>query len=155
MSSLDFCWKFCWRFQCKFEPNQLNKNSVIKLLSIMSTCYNCCLMANATEWDGGRWGTSQPYGTACNAVFSIRKKLPIGKKMFLPGWPTCSCSYGKFLSRLGGILAKSSEILPRRAGSLLIGTHLCFHKNFLRKVRSHLGKPACLTGPAHLHMSSP
>ena len=38
----------------------------------------------------------------------------------LPGWPTCACSYGKFSSQLGGIPAKSSEIPPRRAGSLLI-----------------------------------
>ena len=30
------------------------------------------------------------------------------------------CSYGKFSSRLGGISAESSEISPRRAGSLLI-----------------------------------
>ena len=29
-----------------------------------------------------------------------------------------------------------------------------FYKSFLRKVRSHLGEPARLTGPAHLHMSS-
>ena len=31
---------------------------------------------------------------------------------------------------------------------------LYFYKSFLRKVRSHLGEPARLTGPAHLHMRS-
>ena len=66
-----------------------------------------------------------------------------------------SCSYGKFSSHLGGILARPSEILPRWAGLLLIWTHLYFYKSFLRKVRSHLGELACLTGPAHLHMNSP
>ena len=30
-----------------------------------------------------------------------------------------------------------------------------FYKSFLRKVRSHLGELARLTGPAHLHMNSP
>ena len=32
---------------------------------------------------------------------------------------------------------------------------LYFYKSFLRKVRSHLGEPARLTGPAHLHKNSP
>ena len=36
------------------------------------------------------------------------------------GWPTCACSYEKFSSHLGGIPTKSSEIPPRRAGSLII-----------------------------------
>ena len=31
---------------------------------------------------------------------------------------------------------------------------LYFYKSFLRKMRSHLGKPARLTGLAHLHMNS-
>ena len=31
---------------------------------------------------------------------------------------------------------------------------LHFYRSFLRKVRSHLGKPACLTGPAHLFLST-
>ena len=31
---------------------------------------------------------------------------------------------------------------------------LYFYKSFLRKVRSHLGEPARLTGPAHLYMNS-
>ena len=31
---------------------------------------------------------------------------------------------------------------------------LCFYKSFLRNVRSHLGEPARLTGPAHLHRNS-
>ena len=34
--------------------------------------------------------------------------------------PPATCSYDKFLSHLGGIPAKSSEIQPRRASSLLI-----------------------------------
>ena len=38
----------------------------------------------------------------------------------LPGWPTCTSSYGKFSSHLGGISVKSSETPPRQAGSLLI-----------------------------------
>ena len=38
----------------------------------------------------------------------------------LAGWPTCTCSYDKFSSHLGGIRAKSSEVPPRWAGSLLI-----------------------------------
>ena len=29
-----------------------------------------------------------------------------------------------------------------------------FYKSFIRKVRSHFGEPARLTGPAHLHMDS-
>ena len=32
---------------------------------------------------------------------------------------------------------------------------LYIYKSFLRKVRSHLGEPARLIGPAHLHMNSP
>ena len=60
-----------------------------------------------------------------------------------------------FSSRLGGISAKSSEISPRRAGSLLIWTHYIFIRVSLRKVRSHLGEKARLTEPAHLHMNSP
>ena len=35
--------------------------------------------------------------------------------MPLTGWPTSACSYRKFSSRLGWIMAKSSEISPRRA----------------------------------------
>ena len=31
---------------------------------------------------------------------------------------------------------------------------LYFYKSFLRKVRSHLGEPPRLTGPAHPHMNS-
>ena len=44
----------------------------------------------------------------------------------LPGWPTCACSYGRFSSHLGGIPGKSSEIPPRRAGSLFIWTPYIF-----------------------------
>ena len=55
-----------------------------------------------------------------------------------------------FSSDLGVIPAKSSEIPPRRSGSLLIWIHI-FCKSFLRKVTSYLGEPARLTGPAHLH----
>ena len=66
----------------------------------------------------------------------------------MPGWPTCTCLYRKFSSRLGGISAKSSEISPKLAGSLLIWIHVYFHKSFLRKVRSHLGNLARLTGSA-------
>ena len=66
----------------------------------------------------------------------------------VPGWPTCACSYGKFSSRLGEISAKSSEISPRWAGSLLIWTYYIFIRVSLRKVRSHFE-------PAHLHMNSP
>ena len=32
---------------------------------------------------------------------------------------------------------------------------LYFYTSFLKKVRSYLGEPAHLTGPAHLHMNSP
>ena len=32
---------------------------------------------------------------------------------------------------------------------------LYFYKSFLKKVRSHLGELAGLTGPVHLHMNSP
>ena len=32
---------------------------------------------------------------------------------------------------------------------------LCFYRSFLKKVRSHLGEPAYLTGPAHLLMNNP
>ena len=70
-----------------------------------------------------------------------------------------------FSSRLGGISAKSSEVSPRWAGSLLIWTHYIFVRVSLRKVRfffffsiwvrSHLGEIARLTEPAHLHMNSP
>ena len=63
--------------------------------------------------------------------------------------------WSKFSSHLSEIPAKSSEIPPRRAGSLLIWTQLCFNKSFLRKVRSHLSGLAHLTEPAHLHMNSP
>ena len=52
-------------------------------------------------------------------------------------------------------MAKSSEISPRRAGSLLILTHYIFIRVSLRKVRSHLGELARLSEPAHLHMNSP
>ena len=38
----------------------------------------------------------------------------------LPGWPTCTYSYGKFSFHLGGIPAKSSEVPLRWASSLLI-----------------------------------
>ena len=38
----------------------------------------------------------------------------------LRGWPTCAYSYRNFSSHLGGIPRKSSEITPRRAGSLPI-----------------------------------
>ena len=73
----------------------------------------------------------------------------------MPGWLTCACSYGKCSSCLGGISSKSREISPGWAGSLLIWTHYIVIRVYLRKVRSHLGEPACLTKPAHLHMSSP
>ena len=73
----------------------------------------------------------------------------------MPGWSTCACSYGKILSSLGGISAKSSEISPRRAGSLLLLTHYIFIRVSLRKVRSHLGELARLSEPAHLHLNSP
>ena len=43
-----------------------------------------------------------------------------------PGWPTWACSYGKFSFQLGRIAAISSEIQPRRTGSLLIWTHYIF-----------------------------
>ena len=76
-------------------------------------------------------------------------------RLALPGWPTCTCLYGKFSSRLGGMSAKLSEISPRQAASLLIWTHYIFIRVSLRKVRSHLGELACLTEPAHLYMNSP
>ena len=66
----------------------------------------------------------------------------------LAGWPTCACPDGGFSSRLGRISAKSTEILPRWAGSLLIWTHLYFYMSFFRKVRSHLGEIA--PQPSHL-----
>ena len=72
----------------------------------------------------------------------------------MPGWPTCACSYETFSSRLCGILTKSNEISPRRAGLLLIWTHLYFYKSFLRKMRPLLGELARLTEPARLHMNS-
>ena len=65
----------------------------------------------------------------------------------LPDWSTYACSYGRFSSCLGGISEKSSEISPRRAGSLLIWTHYIFVRVSLRKVRSHLGELARLTEP--------
>ena len=69
----------------------------------------------------------------------------------LAGLAHCVCSYGNFSSHLGGIPAKSSEIAPRQAWLTSHTNVLYFYKNFLRKVRSHLGEPARLTGLAHLH----
>ena len=100
-----------------------------------------------------------------NKTMLHQKNILCAKKLFflrngapyypaLLGWPICACSYGNFSSRLGGISAKSSEIpsseIPR-AGSLLIWTH--FYKSFLRKIRSHLGKLARLTGPGQLNIN--
>ena len=50
------------------------------------------------------------------------------KKMLshLAGLAHCVCSYGNFSSHLRGIPAKSSEIAPRRLGSLLIRTYYTF-----------------------------
>ena len=76
-------------------------------------------------------------------------------RLALLSWPTCTCLYGKFSSRLGGMLGKLTEISPRQAASLLIWMHYIFIRDSLRKVGSHLGELACLTEPAHLHMNSP
>ena len=73
----------------------------------------------------------------------------------LRGWPTCACSYKTFLSDLGGIPGKSSEIPPRWAGSLLIWPRHIFIGVFLKKARSHLSEPAHVTWPAHPHKNSP
>ena len=58
-------------------------NSLKKLLSIISTFHNCCLIANVTEWDRGTQVISQPYGTACNGAFPIRKKTPNWEDVFV------------------------------------------------------------------------
>ena len=51
----------------------------------------------------------------------MKSKKKLIKENVMPArWPTCEDSYGKFSSHLGGIPAKSSEIPPMRAGSLLI-----------------------------------
>ena len=52
----------------------------------------------------------------------------------LPGWSTGKCSNRKFLSHLGGIPAKSSEIPPKRPGSLLSYEHIMFLQEFLEKI---------------------
>ena len=52
----------------------------------------------------------------------------------LPGWSTCKCSNRNFLSHLGGIPAKSSEIPPKRPGSLLSYEHIMFLQEFLEKI---------------------
>ena len=53
------------------------------------------------------------------------------------------------------VLTLKISSLPRWAGSLLLWTNYIFiYKSFLRKVRSHLGKPTRLNGPAHLHINS-
>ena len=59
----------------------------------------------------------------------------------MPGWPTCAYSYGKFSSHLSGIRAKSTEIPPRRAGSLLI--YIIFLQEFLKEgeISPRLGSP--------------
>ena len=61
-----------------------------------------------------------------SSVYSYKTYVPEKKKTdsrkrypTLPGWPTCACSDGKRSSHIGGVPAKSSEIPPRRAGSLL------------------------------------
>ena len=54
------------------------------------------------------------------------KQSWLKKTPALRGWLTCTCSYGKCSSRLGEISAKSSEISPMRAGSLLIWAHYIF-----------------------------
>ena len=59
----------------------------------------------------------------------------------LPGWPTCACSYGKFSSRLDGMSARSSEISPWQAGSLLIWTHYIFIRVSLMKVSPRRANP--------------
>ena len=43
---------------------------------------------------------------------------------------------------------------PTQAGWLTSLMNTYFYKSFLRKVGSHLGEPARLTGPAHLYMNS-
>ena len=52
-------------------------------------------------------------------LINIWKNKPDYRKVYptLPDWSTCTCSYGKFSSHLGGILVKSSEIPPRQAAS--------------------------------------
>ena len=64
----------------------------------------------------------------------------------LASWTTCTCWCAKFSSHLGEVPAKSNEISPRQAGSLFIWAHYVFIEVFLKKVRSHLGDPAHLTG---------
>ena len=78
------------------------------------------------------------------------------KENFIPpclDGPLTRVHLKNFHLNLSEIPAKSSEIPPRRAGSLLIRTHYVFIGD--SKVRSHLGEPAHLTWPAHLHMDSP
>ena len=71
----------------------------------------------------------------------------------MQGWPTCVLV--KFSSHLNRIPAKSREIPPRQASSLLIWTYYVFIRSFLKKARSHLGEPANLTGPAQFYMKCP
>ena len=68
--------------------------------------------------------------------------------------------FAKYLEKLFS-MQNSSKSFP--SSQKLWGSHLdglahmntlYFYKSFLRKVRSHLGKPVRLTGPAHLHMNS-
>ena len=67
-----------------------------------------------------------------------------------------ACSYGKSLSHLGGIPAKSRNGDPTKVGWLTSHmSTLYFYKSFLRKVRPHLGKPDRPPRPAHRHMNSP